>query len=278
MRIGNTSIELLKDGTFRVDGGILFGQVAKSEWERYIKPDRRNRVTLGLNAVLINTPELKILIDTGAGNKRIAEMRDDYNLNGNKLIKGLKERGLSARDIDIVVLSNLHFDHSGGCTKLDRTGTAIPMFPNAVYMMQRSSWDAAQDPNERYLDSFYEEDYEPLAERDMVRFLDDGDEIIPGVTVKLAPGPSQGNQVVFIEYGSERIVYAGDLIPTPFHLPLHHIPATAEFPNDTLVQKRELVETAIEGGWLIVFGHGNEYNSAYVRERGGVSQLVPVEI
>ena len=173
MRIGNTSIELLKDGTFRMDGGILFGQVAKSEWERYIKPDRRNRVTLGLNAVLINTPELKILIDTGAGNKRIAEMRDDFNLNGNKLIKGLKERGLSARDIDIVVLSNLHFDHSGGCTKLDRTGTAIPMFPNAVYMMQRSSWDAAQDPNERYLDSFYEEDYEPLAERDMVRFLDE---------------------------------------------------------------------------------------------------------
>ena len=97
MRIGNTSIDLLKDGTFRMDGGILFGQVAKSEWERYIKPDRRNRVTLGLNAILINTPDLKILIDTGAGNKRIAEMRDDYNLNGNKLIKGLKERGLSAR-------------------------------------------------------------------------------------------------------------------------------------------------------------------------------------
>ena len=119
-------------------------------------------------------------------------MKDDYNLNGNKLIKGLKERGLSARDIDIVVLSNLHFDHSGGCTKLDRTGTAIPMFPNAVYMMQRSSWEAAQDPNERYMDSFYEEDYEPLAERDMVKFLDDGDEIIPGVTVKLAPGPSRG--------------------------------------------------------------------------------------
>ena len=112
----------------------------------------------------------------------------------------------------------------------------------------------------------------------MIRFLDDGEEIIPGVTVKLAPGPSQGNQVVFIEYGSERIVYAGDLIPTPFHLPLHHIPATAEFPNDTLVQKRELLETAIEGGWLIVFGHGNEFNSAYVRDRGGVSQMVPVEI
>ena len=101
---------------------------------------------------------------------------------------------------------------------------------------------------------------------------------MPGVTVKPAPGPSEGNQVVFIEYGSERIVYAGDLIPTPFHMPLHHIPATAEFPNDTLVQKRELLDIAKEEGWLIVFGHGNEYNSAYVRDLGGVSKPILVEI
>ena len=112
----------------------------------------------------------------------------------------------------------------------------------------------------------------------MIRFLQDEDEIIPGLTVKLTPGPSQGNQVVFIEYGSERIVFAGDLIPTPFHLPLHHIQANAEFPNDTLVQKRELVEMAVDEGWMIVFGHGTDCNSAYIRDRSGVPQLVPIEV
>ncbi len=278
MDIGNISINLLKDGTFMVDGGVVFGQLAKSQWEQFVKPDRRNRIRLGLNAILVRTPGLNVLIDTGAGNKRMIEMKEDFSLNGNKLVKGLKTHGLTPRDIDIVVLTNLHFDHSGGCTKLDRSGTAIPMFPKAVYMMQRSSWEAAQAPNARYVEAFYEEDFEPLFEREMIRFLDEKDEVIPGVTVRHTPGPSLGNQVVFIEYGSERLVYAGDLIPTPFHLPLHHIPATAEFPNDTLVQKQELVQMAMEDGWLIVFGHGNECNSAYVRERSGIPQLVPIEV
>jgi glyoxylase-like metal-dependent hydrolase (beta-lactamase superfamily II) len=261
-----------------VDGGVVFGQLAKSEWEQLIKPDRRNRVRLGLNALLFQTPGLNMLIDTGAGGKRMIEMKEDYSLNGNKLIKGLKALGLTARDIHLVVLTNLHFDHSGGCTKLDRTGTAIPMFPKAKYIVQRSSWEAAQSPNERFVDYFHEDDFEPLAERDLICFVEDEEEIIPGVRVKQMAGPAQGNQVVFIEYGSERLVYAGDLIPTPFHLPLHHIPATAEFPNDTLVQKRELLETAMADGWLIVFGHGHECSSGYLRDRGGVPQLVPVEI
>ena len=278
MDIGNIAINLLKDGTLKMDGGVVFGQLPRSYWEQFMKPDSRNRVRLGLNSMLVTTPEVNVLIDTGAGSKRMIEMKEDFSLNGNKLIKSLKAHGLTARDIDIVVLTNLHFDHSGGCTKLDRSHTPIPMFPKAVYMMQKSSWDAANAPNERFLESFYEEDFGPLFERDMIRFLQDEDEIIPGLTVKLTPGPSQGNQVVFIEYGSERIVFAGDLIPTPFHLPLHHIQATAEFPNDTLVQKRDLVEMAVDEGWMIVFGHGTDCNSAYVRDRGGVLQLVPIEV
>ena len=261
-----------------VDGGVMFGQVARTQWEQFIKPDRRNRVRLGLNAALVRTPDLNVLIDTGAGNKRMVELKAGYGLNGNKLSKGLKSFGLTARDIDIVVLTNLRFEHSGGCTKLDRTGSAIPMFPKARYMVQEASWDAANSPNERYSQSFYEDDFEPLAERDLIHFVNGSDEIIPGVTVKLMEGPSKGNQVVFIEYGSERIIYAGDLIPTPFHLPLHHIPASAEFPNDTLVQKRELLEMAMGDGWMIVFGHGNDCNAAYVQDRGGVPQLVPVDV
>ncbi len=279
MQIGNIHVDLLKDGSLMVDGGVAFGQLARSAWERFIKPDRRNRVRYGLNAMLIRTPEVNVLIDTGAGGKRLSEMKADYSLSGNKLIRsGLRPLGLTARDIDIVVLTNLQFVHSGGCTKLDRTGTAIPHFNKAKYMVQKDSWEAAMQPNERYVEAFHEDDFEPLAERDLIHFLEPEDEIIPGVRVKLMPGPSQGNQVVFIEFGSERVIYSGDLFPTPFHLPAHHIPASAEFPNDTLVQKRELLEMAMSDGWLIVFGNGHERNAAYVRDRGGVPQLVYVDI
>ena len=55
-------------------------------------------------------------------------MREVYGLSSSKLAKGLKEFGLAAKDIDKVILTHLHFDHSGGCTKIDRSGGCIPCF------------------------------------------------------------------------------------------------------------------------------------------------------
>ena len=147
MNVGTTSINIVSDGTFLRDGGSVFGRVPKSQWELLIKPDRRNRVRLGLNCLLIQTPKMNILVDTGAGSKRPDDLKEAYGLNGNKLLKGIKNLGLSAGDINLVVLTHLQFDHAGGCTKLDRTGNAVPTFPRAKYLIQRQCWDEANHPN-----------------------------------------------------------------------------------------------------------------------------------
>ena len=278
MNIGTTSVNIVSDGTFLLDGGCVFGQVPKAQWELYTKPDRRNRIRLALNCLLIQTPNANILVDTGAGSKRPEKLKEAYGLNGNKLLKGLRALGLTARDIDIVVLTHLQFDHGGGCTKLDRSGSAVPTFTKAQYMVQRSCWDQAINPSERYAGSFYEDDFLPLEEKGLLTFLDGDSEIIPGVTVKVTDGPAAGHQIVLIERGSEKIAYVSDLIPTPYHLPLPYIPALDEQPNNTLDQKRELLKMAVDGGWLLIFGHGHEHRAGYVQQRNGHAQLQPVEI
>ncbi|MDA1349408.1 MAG: MBL fold metallo-hydrolase, partial [Chloroflexi bacterium] len=243
-----------------------------------VKPDRRNRIRLGLNCLLVQTPETNILIDTGAGSKRTEKFKDLYNLNGNKLLRGLRALGLTARDIDIVILTQLQFDHGGGCTKLDRSGSAIPTFPKAQYMVQRSCYEEARSPNERFKGSFYEDDFVPLEEKGVLTLLDGDTEVTPGVTVKVANGPFRGHQTVMIERGSERIAYVADLIPTAHHLPLHYISALDEAPDATLVEKRKMLKMATEGGWLMIFGHGYEQPSGYVQQRNGKATLTPIEI
>ena len=47
MQFGGTFVDVINDGTILIDGGSMFGQVPKSEWELYIKPDRKNRVVWG---------------------------------------------------------------------------------------------------------------------------------------------------------------------------------------------------------------------------------------
>ena len=54
----NTSalaVRVVSDGSFLLDGGPVFGQVPKTLWEQNAKPDRKNRVRLGLNSLLIKT-------------------------------------------------------------------------------------------------------------------------------------------------------------------------------------------------------------------------------
>lgn len=269
MKLGGTSVDIISDGSFLLDGGAVFGQVPKAFWELQMKPDRKNRVRLGLNCLLIQTPTANILVDTGAGAKRSERLKAAYGLTGNKLLSGLKRHGLTARDIDKVVLTHLHFDHVGGCTKLDRSGAAIPTFPKAEYVVQQASWDEANAPNERGEQSFHSRDFMPLQESGMLTLIDGDAELAPGVSVKVTHGHSNGHQIVLVEAGSERIAYMGDLVPTAFHLPLPNIPAIDQSPNDTLNQKRELLKMAIEGGWLLVFGHANEQQSGYLVQRNG---------
>ena len=60
MDIGRFAVDVVSDGTLLVDGGCMFGQVPKVEWEQRLKPDRRNRVRVGLNCLLIRTPEMNV--------------------------------------------------------------------------------------------------------------------------------------------------------------------------------------------------------------------------
>ena len=51
-----------------------------------------------------------------------------------------------------------------------------------------------------------------------------------------------------------------------------------EYPNETLVQKKDFLEMAVDGGWLVIFGHGNDHRAGYVQQKNGASQLLPVEV
>ena len=278
MDSGKNSINLITDGSIMVDGGSAFGQIPKTEWESHSKPDRRNRIKFGINSLVIKTPNANILVDTGVGSKIPELVRKTYHINGNKLLRGLKKLNLTAKDIDIVLLTHLHFDHSGGCTKINRSGESVPIFPKARHIVQKACWDEAIKPNERFSNTYFQEDFLPLKEKGLLELIDGDMEVTPGVEVKVADGPSKGHQMVLIKMGSERVVYAGDLIPTAYHLQPQYIAATDEFPNETLVQKKELLKMAMEDGWIVIFGHEHEKHSGYIEDWNGKPHLLPRDV
>ena len=278
MKLGSAAVNLVTDGTLSKDGGALFGRVPKMDWEQAIKPDRRNRVKMGINLLLIQTPKFNILVDTGLGSKSNDVVKDTYSLNGNKLSKSLKHLNLSPKDISLIILSHLQFDRAGGCTKLDRSGKLVPAFPKAKHLVQKVCLEESKEPSEIEKSFVNQDDFLPLIEKDLIEELDGESEIIPGIKTQITGGPSMGHQIVFIEWGSERIVYAGSIIPTRLHISPQHVAAYDVYPHETLEWKKKLIDMAVNDGWLLVFGNEVGHSAGYLSSSSGNLAIQPIEL
>ena len=278
MRLGSSELTLVSDGTIRMDGGSMFGVVPKAVWSRTRPADRQNRVEMGLNCLLIRTGGKKVLVDTGVGTKHSQKVRTIFHIRAGQLVSNLARAGLAREDIDLVVLTHLHFDHAGGCTRWDRNGSLEPVFPRATYLVQRRDWQEATKTNERTRPAYLPEDFLPLEGTKQLELLDGDTELLPGLWVRRTGGHTAGHQMVCIESAGERAACLGDVLPMPQHLPVHYITAFDMYPLETLDAKRRWLTQAEKENWLLIFGHGTDQKAGYLARQDGRLSLTPYEI
>lgn len=275
---GRTAIHLISDGTIKIDGGVMFGQIPKGQWQEWLPADRRNRVKLGLNCLLVRVGEQNFLVDTGTGQKHGASVRDTFGLSTSQLLTKLRTFGIGPQDIHGVILTSLHFEHTGGATRVNRRGGLVPTFPKAQYFIQREALEEAVSPTERHVNGFLSDDFFPLQEKDRLELIDGEAMLVPGLQVRRASGPYDGHQIVVVTHGGERVAFLGDLVPTPYHLQLSCISASDRQPEETLHQKRSILREAVAEGWLLIFSHGAEDKAGYLQDRSGRLYLRPIHL
>lgn len=279
MRLGDITIRCVNDGTFKLDGGQMFGVVPRVLWEKATPPDAQNRITLAVNSFLVETAGYRVLLDVGLGTKYSERQRENYGMAAGRLLAGLKRLGVRPEEIDAVTLTHLHFDHAGGSTHLDDSGKAVLTFPNARYFVQRRSWEEAMSENERTRRNYARQDFEPLAEAGKLVLLDGRADVAPGVWVEPTEGHSTGHQAVHIESGGRRAVLLGDVLPTVHHLPLPWLTGFDVRPLESLEVKRVVLAQAERDGWLILFIHGSpNAMGGHLERRDGRLVLRPVEL
>jgi glyoxylase-like metal-dependent hydrolase (beta-lactamase superfamily II) len=276
MRLGSVELKLVSDGVIRMDGGSMFGVVPKTIWGRMRPADRQNRVELGLNCLLIRTAGKNVLVDTGVGTKHSPRVRDIFQMKAGKLVANLAQEGLAPQDIDLVVLTHLHFDHAGGCTRYNRQGNPEPVFPRATYLAQQRDWTEATHTNERMRAAYLPQDFLPLEEARQLELLDGDAELLPGLWVRRTGGHTNGHQKVYIESQGEKAACLGDVLPLPQHLPPHYVTAFDVCPLDTVEAKRRWLGQAEQENWLLIFGHGTDQKAGYLtRNDEGRLELSP---
>lgn len=273
-RLGRFWLYSCLDGFFRLDGGAMFGVVPRLLWQKTNPPDEQNRILLALRCLLIDTGRYRILIDTGIGGKGDEKFHQIYGVDRNPCLRtSLASNNVGPEDIDIVINTHLHLDHAGGNTLL-LEGKLTPTFPNAEYFVQEGEWNEALNPNERTRASYLTENFLPLKDTGMLRLVrEDYFEITRGVSVMRTGGHTRFHQCVKVESEGEVALFLADLIPTTSHLRLPYIMGYDLFPLDTLQKKKELLNGAQEGGWLVIFQHDPTVEAGYLKKKDGNIEL-----
>jgi methylmalonyl-CoA epimerase len=268
--LGDLRLTSVNDGTFRLDGGAMFGVVPKPLWEQKAPPDDRNRILLGLRPLVVEAAWGRMIIDCGVGDKMDPKSADIYGLDRRRhLDHALAAAGLSAEAFDFALATHLHFDHFGGATKREADGSLTPRFSKATYFIRHAEWEDATHPHERNRASYLPDDFIPLEKAAVIGFYDADQEIQPGVRVVRTGGHTGQHQVVFVESGGKTAVFTADLIPTTAHIQDPWIMGYDLFPMETLAFKRRFIRDAIEREYLIFFEHDPVIAAGYIRERDG---------
>jgi glyoxylase-like metal-dependent hydrolase (beta-lactamase superfamily II) len=145
---------------------------------------RSDKIDTPLNCLLIHHPDALVLIDTGTKAAR--------------LVQSLSQHGIAPQDIDLVILSHAHPDHTGGA--LDQQGR--PAFPNARYVLPAAEPTAAR---------------QRLASLPL-ELIDPETELLTGIHTFAVPGHTLGQIAVKIEANGEILIYTADVIAHPIHV------------------------------------------------------------
>lgn len=258
----------------RLDGGAMFGNCPKPVWEKWAPPDARNRITLSCRCLLIQEGDRNVLLETGIGAFFEPKLRDRFGVEEERhvLLDSLASHGLAPGDIDVVVLSHMHFDHAGGLlTAFDPTKPLALAFPNAHYVVGKEAWNRAKTPHARDKASFIPELQTLLEETGRLEIVDGATSKILGhaYSFTYSNGHTPGLMLTRVEgHANGPVTFMGDLIPGAAWV---HLPITMgydRFPELLIEEKKAMLDRVIaEQGWAF-FTHDSNVSCARIAKHG----------
>lgn len=277
MKFGQFEIRTFVESHFRLDGGLMFGVVPKVMWNKLVPADENNLIPMAANLFVLTAHGKHMIFDVGLGDTLSDKEKKVYSTSGvSNMDKGLASLGLTADDIDYVILSHLHTDHAGGAVKLVGDQYA-PRFPNAKYIIEKKEWEAAMHRNERTSAVYIPDRLFPLHETGQVQFIEGTTELFPGIRAVFTGGHSEGHFAIEMESEGERVYYYADLLQSVFYARLPFIPAADIYPLTSLEVKRHIMPRIIDQDVIVAFDHAVHEPLGRIKEGDKQYILEPVE-
>jgi glyoxylase-like metal-dependent hydrolase (beta-lactamase superfamily II) len=251
-KLGDFTITALSDGTVPQDLPKLLTHTNPVEINRLLQQSfLTNPVEASINTFLIDTGDKKILVDTGAG-----ELFG--SLGGGKLQESLKAAGYAPNDIDTILLTHIHTDHSGGLVV-----SGQKMFPNAtVYAGQPdiALWLNPVNATRSRSDQrrFFTEavkTVKPYLDAGKLKSFSGETALFPGITALPTPGHTPGHSFYRVESKGESIDFWGDIVHfASVQFPKPAIAVVYDFDSEAAAAQRQKQFARAEASRRLVAG------------------------
>jgi glyoxylase-like metal-dependent hydrolase (beta-lactamase superfamily II) len=249
----------LAGNTQRLDGGAMFGNAPKALWSRWIAPDERNRIPLACRCLLVRDQDRLILFEAGIGAFFPPALKDRFGVveDEHVLLGSLAAVGVAPEQIDVCVLSHLHFDHAGGLLTAWRVDAGYELvFPNARFVVGAEAWARARAPHARDRASFVPELVELVAGRELELVDGERSQVLgEGYRLYRSDGHTPGLLATEIDMPDGPVVFCADLIPGVAWVHLSITMGYDRFPELLIDEKQRLLADLIGRGGRLFFTH-----------------------
>jgi glyoxylase-like metal-dependent hydrolase (beta-lactamase superfamily II) len=258
INIGKINCTFFRDTMFKYLAKDYFinanaDELSQSMAKYSITPDN---IPSPFMAVLLQTDERKILIDTGIGymEKPLVFRGNSYMFKG-KLSALLQQQGIKKEAITDVIISHFHPDHIGGVFNDQQIN-----FPNARFHLPEEEWaywhSAKSEGQPALFRFFIEKNITSLQNANLHLFKSDFVELVPGVTAVKAEGHTPGQISLIVHSQKEHLLYISDAFLHPLHIERLDWQTNYDWDHEKAKQSRiKLLELAHKENMLVSAFH-----------------------
>ncbi|MFK4227880.1 MBL fold metallo-hydrolase [Streptomyces sp. NPDC019890] len=278
IKLGDVTVTRIEEmhGPVGMTPQQFFPGSPEQAWRRHedmLVPDHLNAddgiVQVAMQTWLLRSEGRTILVDTGIGNDKARPAVPAWDHMLLDYLGNLQRAGVRPRDVDLVVNTHLHVDHVGWNTRLD-DGTWVPTFPNATYLMPKADfefWNPANNPNITggVNENVFEDSVAPVHAAGQVRLWEGSHTIDANLRLEAAPGHTPGSSVLKLNSGSDRALFAGDLVHTPLQvMEPDHNSCFCEDAAGARATRRKLLGWAADNNALVLPAHFSGHSALEV--------------
>lgn len=277
-RVGDITVTRIVE--IEVAGGTKFllpdatpDAVRDLKWmaPHFMTPD--GQLIMSVHALLIDTGQRKIIVDTCIGNDKPREIPGWDHLQ-TSFLEDLAAEGFARETIDTVMCTHLHIDHVGWNTMLI-DGDWVPTFPNARYLMAEKEFNYWQSQEtEEGAKVVFADSVKPVFDAGLVDLIPLDHEICDGVWLQPTVGHTPGHVSVRIHSKGEDALITGDFIHHPCQLARPDWCSTADYDRQqSETTRRNVFDQVADTPMLVIGTHFATPTAGYIKRDGTAYKL-----